>query len=86
VDLNPSLESALKAIFPDTTIIICTFHAEKLLVDALIKEFNRLARKIDGGFVSGCNKLREITIRLEREGILGDLSWIKHDAQSGDSR
>jgi hypothetical protein len=82
VDLNPSLESALKAVFPNTIIIICTFHAEKLLVDALIKEFNRLARKIDGGFISGCNKLREITIRLEKEGILGDLSWIKHDVHS----
>lgn len=82
VDLNPSLESALKVIFPDTTIIICAFHAEKLLVDALIKEFNRLARKIDGGFVSGCNKLREITIHLEKEGILGDLSWIEHDVHS----
>ena len=79
VDLNPSLESALRAVFPGTRIIICTFHTQKLLVDALIKEFNRLARNIDGGFISGCNALRNLTIRLEKEGILGDLSWIKQE-------
>ncbi|MHA1749631.1 MAG: hypothetical protein ACTSYS_13765 [Promethearchaeota archaeon] len=41
LDFKSSGLSAVKKIFPNVNIIICTFHAEKLLMDGFIKEFNR---------------------------------------------
>nr|MDO8116811.1 transposase [Candidatus Sigynarchaeota archaeon] len=79
VDFKPAWESAVKQVFPNAIIIICTFHAEKLLVHAIVKEFSRLKKGIDAGFIKGCTKLRDLTIKLEKEGVLEDTGWIEHN-------
>lgn len=82
VDFKPAWESAVKHVFPDAIIIICSFHAEQLLVHALVKEISRLRKSIDAGFIKGCTRLRRVTLKLETKGVLEDTSWIEHDVLS----
>lgn len=68
MDFDDSWEIGVKIVFPDATIIICTFHAIQLLTRGLIKEFNRLQRKMNGVFINECKLARKYSLTLERGG------------------
>jgi hypothetical protein len=64
-DFDDTWEISVKIVFPDSTIIICTFHATQLLTRGLLKEFNRLQKENNTAFIKGCGMARKISLAID---------------------
>ncbi len=70
IDFDDAWDVSIEAVFPDATILRCTFHVVQLLTRGLIKEFNRLQRELNGNFIKECNEARRLSLAAESgEGV-----------------
>lgn len=64
-DFDDTWEISVKIVFPDSSIIICTFHATQLLTRGLLKEFNRLQKENNTAFIKECGMVRKISLTID---------------------
>jgi hypothetical protein len=70
IDFDDAWESSVKIVFPDATIIICTFHAVQLLTRGMLKEFNRLQKENNTVFIKECGLARKASIAIDKGKFL----------------
>nr|MDO8087048.1 hypothetical protein [Candidatus Sigynarchaeum springense] len=64
-DFDDTWELSVKIVFPDSIIIICTFHVTQLLTRGLLKEFNRLQKENNTSFIKECTIARKISLAID---------------------
>nr|MDO8116427.1 transposase [Candidatus Sigynarchaeota archaeon] len=79
IDLKPGMDAAILAVFPDVIIIICTFHAVKLLIGGLSRELSRLQRVNHGLFIKECKEARRLSLKIEKAKPTSDTTALNHD-------
>jgi len=76
-DFDDTWEVSVKIVFPDSIIIICTFHATQLLTRGLLKEFNRLQKENNTIFIKECGEARKISLAIDHGEIMAAMPMFK---------
>jgi hypothetical protein len=79
IDFDDTWFISVTIVFPDATIIICTFHAIKLLTGGLLKEFNHRQRRTNTIFIKECGIARNLSFTIENDDVLPALPAITQE-------
>ena len=70
IDFDDTWFISVTIVFPDAIIMICTFHAIKLLTGGLLKEFNHRQRRTNTMLIKECGIARNVSFTIENDEIL----------------